>query len=319
MAGSNQEPQELLLDPQIRDWILFPIMVIMLLIGVLRHYVTQALNASSNQKTDLKQIRQHARAYVRAQLNKREWCRQYILKAKLYSSPAANLLPYNRFQMRKTALMNKLTDGSLLLAPPSQPSASSDVTQKQKDDDDQSQTPPLNPMGDPAQMEVMMEGMKKNMVMMVPQMIMMGWISYFFAGFIIVKLPFPLTVRFKAMLQKDIMTPNMDVAWVSSLSWYFLNLFGLNKIFSLILGDGSAAGGMGDMQAMANPMMMQQQQQQPGQVVDMKKVLAGEKESMELFHHQWDLAGVEERLLNNHFSKQQSPSNTKSLKEKKNL
>ncbi|KAI3645827.1 hypothetical protein MP228_008755 [Amoeboaphelidium protococcarum] len=304
MAGSNQEPQELLLDPQIRDWILFPIMVIMLLIGVLRHYVTQAMNASSNQKTDLKQIRQQ----------------QYIVKAKLYSSPAANLLPYNRFQMRKTALMNKLTDGSLLVAPPSQSTASSDMTQKQKDDDDQSQAPPPNPMGDPAQMEVMMEGMKKNMVMMVPQMIMMGWISYFFAGFIIVKLPFPLTVRFKAMLQKDIMTPNMDVAWVSSLSWYFLNLFGLNKIFSLILGDGSAAGGMGDMQAMANPMMMQQQQQQqPGQVVDMKKVLLGEKESMELFHHQWDLAGVEERLLNNHFNKQQSPCNTKSLKEKKNL
>lgn len=29
----------------------------------------------------------------------------------------------------------------------------------------------------------------------------------------------------------------MDVRWVSSLSWYFLNFFGLNGLYRLILGD----------------------------------------------------------------------------------
>lgn len=38
------------------------------------------------------------------------------------------------------------------------------------------------------------------------------------------------------MLQRGIETPDMDVRWVSSLSWYFLNLFGLNGLFGLILG-----------------------------------------------------------------------------------
>jgi hypothetical protein len=53
---------------------------------------------------------------------------------------------------------------------------------------------------------------------------------------VVVKLPFPLTLGFKSMLQRGIETPDMDVRWVSSLSWYFLNFFGLNGLYQLILG-----------------------------------------------------------------------------------
>ena len=54
-----------------------------------------------------------------------------------------------------------------------------------------------------------------------------------------VKLPFPLTIRFKSMLQSGVMTRDLDVRWVSSLSWYFLNLFGLQSVFIFILGNDS--------------------------------------------------------------------------------
>lgn len=39
------------------------------------------------------------------------------------------------------------------------------------------------------------------------------------------------------MMQRGIDTQEMDARWVSSLSWYFLNLFGLNGLFRLLLGN----------------------------------------------------------------------------------
>ncbi len=44
---------------------------------------------------------------------------------------------------------------------------------------------PPNPITDPAAMDGMMAGMKTQMVMMVPQMVIMGWINFFFQGFVL--------------------------------------------------------------------------------------------------------------------------------------
>lgn len=44
---------------------------------------------------------------------------------------------------------------------------------------------PPNPLTDPGAMEGMMGGMKTQMVMMVPQMVIMGWINFFFQGFVL--------------------------------------------------------------------------------------------------------------------------------------
>ena len=121
-----------------------------------------------------------------------------------------------------------------------------------------SQNPP-NPL-DANSMDGLMGGLKSQAVMMVPQMVLMGWINFFFQGFVLsayfayvrftftenyiiflfmalVKLPFPLTLGFKSMLQRGIETQDMDVRWVSSLSWYFLNFFGLNGLYRLLLGN----------------------------------------------------------------------------------
>lgn len=57
------------------------------------------------------------------------------------------------------------------------------------------------------------------MAAMVPQVVMMGVVNQFFSGFVLVKIPFPLTPSFKSMLQRGIPLASLDVTYVTSLSW----------------------------------------------------------------------------------------------------
>ena len=51
--------QSLFLDPALRDWVLLPIFIVMIMVGVLRHYATILLR--SDPKTeDLKAVREQS-------------------------------------------------------------------------------------------------------------------------------------------------------------------------------------------------------------------------------------------------------------------
>nr|CAG8435146.1 12382_t:CDS:2 [Entrophospora candida] len=257
LTSSLAESQALYLDPAIRDWVLLPIMVVMVLVGIFRDQVTVLLGGTSTQKKmTLKAIRE-TRVLTRGAT-----LRSY-----------GNHIPPLSFQNRKTYLSNALKKGDYL----KNPAAANQM---------------VNPMTDPQGMEMMMEGMKKNIAMIIPQTLIMGWINFFFSGFVLIKLPFPLTLRFKSMLQRGVETPDMDVTWVSSLSWYFLNLFGLRSIFTLLLGEGNSADGVRDMTAMS-----QIGAPAAGQPQDFAKLHLAERENLELTTHNWELEDIEYRLL----------------------
>lgn len=155
----------------------------------------------STKKVDLQQI-QDSQALIRAR--------------RLRESGA--YLPKSSFLMRRH-YFNNAENGYLTLAknrPSTQP----------------------NPMNDPTMMSDML---KNNLTNMLPTILIGGWINWTFSGFVTTRVPFPLTLRFKPMLQRGIELASLNSSWVSSASWYFLNVFGLRGIYTLVLGENNAA------------------------------------------------------------------------------
>lgn len=96
---------------------------------------------------------------------------------------------------------------------------------------------PVNPLTDPNTNDALMNMAKGNLMSFVPQTLIMGWVNFFFAGAVVMRLPFPLTEGFKSMLQNGVNSPYLNARYVSAISWYFVNLFGLRPLVLLILGE----------------------------------------------------------------------------------
>ncbi|ELR17292.1 Transmembrane protein, putative [Acanthamoeba castellanii str. Neff] len=242
---------DLVLDSRIRDWVLLPIALVMFLIAILRNNISLLLH--SERKPELQKVQE----------------RQTLIRASRMRLNG-HKLPLASFLQRK-AFFNDAREGVLVM----------------EEEDSSASNPLANPMMDPMNMVDMM---KKNVTMLVPQLLIVGWVQYFFSGFVLVKIPFPLTLPFRGMLQRGIELAGLEVTYVSSLSWYFLNLFGLRGINSLVLGEANAAD---DTKLMQQQMMMG-----GGGPIDTKKLYKAERENIDLVEHKWAVEDAEKRLLN---------------------
>lgn len=200
-AGSAGAVAELTLDPKLKYWVLLPISIVMVLAGILRQYIMDLLSPKP-------------KGMPRVKITET----QYINKAHALLGNGSNLSDES-FQVRQEYLTQVLAEGKALAK------ANENETQ--------------NPLTDPNISDAMMSMAKGNMASFIPQTIIMWWVNHFFAGFVLMKLPFPLTPRFKEMLQSGVMTADLDVRWVSSISWYFISVLGLNPVYNLLLSESS--------------------------------------------------------------------------------
>eukprot|EP01066_Platyproteum_vivax_P013082 Platyproteum_vivax@DN5950_c0_g1_i3.p1 len=121
-----------------------------------------------------------------------------------------NWLPEHAFKKRK-AFFNKPSVGVF--------------HRTQQENDKLPQPPDVNQMMGP---------MKSQMGFFMLQGVLAYWTNFLFSGFLVAKAPFPLTFKFKGMLQRGINVAGLDSTYVSSLSWFFFNLFGSQGLLQVI-------------------------------------------------------------------------------------
>ncbi|KAL7542691.1 hypothetical protein ACHAXR_012000 [Thalassiosira sp. AJA248-18] len=218
--------QTLLLDSQIRDWVVLPLLVLMIAAGLLRAHVGRLLRPAPKPIPQM-----DARA------------RSALTRSSRLRGGAGGFLSGGRWEARRLAW--SANEGSTSNNGWLRQEATRAETDRKLQEAIQSENggkdanDPLNsalpPGMDPS---AMMDGMKGNMAAMVQNMVMMQGISHFFRGFVLVRVPFPLTRGFKQMFQRGLnIGYELDTSYVSSVSWYFLVMFGLRAFFRLAMGD----------------------------------------------------------------------------------
>jgi len=239
------------LDTAVRDWVFIPLSLCILLMKLLTQYAHMLMNVPVTASTkDLKEVREQ----------------QLVMRSQRLRT-AGYVLPESGFKMRKEFLVNKATGVF-----------NQKVVSKSLQE---------NMATDPSMMVNML---KKNLTGIVPQLAMGMVVNFFFSGFVLGKVPFALSPRFKLMLQRGIDLTSLDVSYFTSLSFYILLLFGLQGVFQLVF-KGDTVDETENMRRQMNP---------GANAVgpfDADAAFKGERTALAMLDHEWEVERSEEKAV----------------------
>lgn len=185
----------MLVDSSIRDWVLLPLLGLVLISYHVRMYLVSILMS--------KPVISALETAQKALVGRASRLRTY-----------GGYISHAGFQMRKKYFIGdsasvKVADGS------SESSKLTALVGKLKEDVKSAGA--ANPLMNPgAQMDMI----KQQMIGMGTSIGLSYGVGMFFQGFLALKLPFSLTERFKTLTQAGILVPGLDTSFVSSQSWF---------------------------------------------------------------------------------------------------
>jgi hypothetical protein len=262
------------LDVSIRNWVFIPITVITIAINLLMKYLNIIINQGGS-----KQIPSKAN-------HETGGSKEDFLKKELESRDADIKVKsaLNRVNKLKTNFMNISERGYKL----------------RKaffcNDGGYLNTKVENKMPEMMNPNMMVDVLKKNLISGLYYALIFVGVGYFFSGFILLKLPFGLTQKFRSMLQQGLNLPDLDLSYVSAISWCFILVFGLSSILQHFDGADNFSMLKEQEQMMKAPMQMMPFGQPGG--MDYEKVFSGEKENIEIIPNFSLLDDAPERLIN---------------------
>lgn len=191
----------IILDVEIRNNVLLPIMFVMLCLAILRTHVMMILFGPSSFNLD------------------RTYDDQIGIRTRRIIANGSRISPAS-YLSRKAYLIDSKT--GLL-------------TKKSVKATDLLATMNSNPMMDPSNMGNLMKGQFAGLINQMYMIFMYSSIDHYFQGFVAAKLPFSVTKGFKAMFHAGIDLPNLELSFISSSSWFLLNFTGMNGVNEIIL------------------------------------------------------------------------------------
>ena len=272
------------LDSAIRDYVLLPIFLVVILTSVLRSNLTRIFGGGPKPGSKPPELGELKFLSLFSRVNQ--------FKTNM------NILCNESFARKKCMYLSKdgKKKGLLMVEAPQQLSAMEKMMQQNQD--------PSAALG-----------MVKNQFMFLGVHGTLGyWVSHLFSGFLVAKTPFPLTFKIKGMLQRGVDVAALDTSYVSSLSWYFFIMIssgGLLQLWNYLTDNNSGFESTEDggdtnnseMMMMASGGMMGGNPMAPGgPQVDIAKTLETERENVQVLSHEFSLENAEQDLLDSAWS-----------------
>ncbi|XBW35789.1 hypothetical protein QEN19_001362 [Hanseniaspora menglaensis] len=200
---------ELALDERLKYNVLLPISIAIIIIGMLKNFVMGLLGG------DIKE-------QPRQKLT--EW--QTLQEINAFIANGKFLLDEKSFEMRRLHYLEVLRDRNFFA-----------VTEKEEStekSDDAAQDQLSNSL---EELQKNSGGMKEmaigNALNFIPQTVITWWLNHFFTNYVIMRLPFPLTLKFKEVVQNGIPTRDLDTSYTTTISWYFILMYGLDAFYNV--------------------------------------------------------------------------------------